>query len=138
MHSRLGFVAGGTLLAGGVAWFAKLSVIAATGGRVTDTGAASAFFFLGLLLLLAGAALAGVALTAGRHPAVRIAAGVLAPLTFMAIGLSVLESAGRSLLATEGTWWYDEVGIFLSAVLGAAAGAAILLRGRRRKAAAPA
>jgi hypothetical protein len=133
MDGRIGRIAGALLGAGGTAWLAKLVVISVTDGKVVDSGPASLFFVLGLALLVAGAATAGVALTSGRPAALRVAAAVLAPVAFLALFMTVLEGAGRALLATEGTWWYEEVGVFLGGCLGLLAGGALLLRGRRRQ-----
>jgi hypothetical protein len=48
------WIAGTSLIVGGFAWLLKLGVIVATDGRVTTTGAAGAFFALGLFSLLLG------------------------------------------------------------------------------------
>jgi hypothetical protein len=138
MDGRIGRIAGALLGAGGIAWLAKLVVIAVTDGNVVDSGPASVLFVLGLALLVGGAAAAGVALTSGRPVALRVAAAVLAPVAFLALFMTVLEGAGRALLATEGTWWYEEVGVFLGGCLGLLAGVALLLRGRRQPTAASA
>ncbi|CAN5267502.1 hypothetical protein BH18ACT10_BH18ACT10_05760 [soil metagenome] len=77
-------VAGTALFLGGIAWLAKLSVVVATDGRVTATGAAGAFFTLGLALILIGSTGAGLRLTMGGEPMSRIAGIVLSPVLFVA------------------------------------------------------
>lgn len=66
-------IAGAALTAGGVAWLSKIAVIVATSGRVTDTGAAGAFFLLGFVLLLIGSTGVGLSLTMNKSCAVAAA-----------------------------------------------------------------
>src|SRR5690606_1910718 len=63
------------VVAGAVAWLAKVGVIVATDGRVTDDGVAGLLFGIGGALLLAGAVGLGVELTRERPAMVRTAAG---------------------------------------------------------------
>jgi hypothetical protein len=56
------------LFIGGVAWILKLWVIVATDGRVVATGAAGAFYDLGLYLLMVGSTGVGLRLAITRNP----------------------------------------------------------------------
>lgn len=92
-------VAGMALVVGGVAWLSKLSVIVATDGRVVATGAAGAFFDLGLYSLLVGSTGLGLRLTKNEaNPATRVAAVVGSPVAFV-ISFVVFELVGYALVA---------------------------------------
>lgn len=77
-------VAGTALVFGGVAWFSKLAVVVATDGRVTATGAAGAFFTIGLLLILIGSTGAALRLTMNGETVSQILGIVLSPVMFVA------------------------------------------------------
>ncbi len=124
-------IAGTALVVGGVAWLLKLWVIVATDGRVVATGAAGAFFTIGLYSLLVGSTGLGLRLTmklemenALRVTVALVSPGalfILLPLFFgigyalVAIGRLIVGDALPSYLLEEG-------GIFISAVVGLVAG----------------
>jgi hypothetical protein len=73
------------LIAGGVSWLLKLTVIAvmvATGSRDIESGLVAFFYLMGLALLLIGSTALGLRLTMGRPVPLRIAAVVLSPIVF--------------------------------------------------------
>lgn len=110
-------------LAGGMAWLAKLSVIAVTDGEVTDTGLAAVFYFAGLAAILLASTGVGVRL-AGRRPLpVAVVLALLSPVAaFMVFGL--LDEAAQSLVGDAGpAWLQDEAGILAMALVALAAGA---------------
>lgn len=101
------------LAAGGFAWLAKMAVITVTDGAVSGAGsaAASVFYVLGVALMAAGLAAVAVALTAGRHAALRVVAGVVGFLSFF-VTYVVLESIAQAIAGDAGpSWMEDEVGI---------------------------
>lgn len=115
-------------VAGGAAWLAKLAVIAATDGRVTDTGLAAVFFIGGFVLLVAGAASVTLRAARGRGRGALVAAYVAAPLLFIASFL-LLEPLGKAVVGDAGpTWLGDEAGIGLVGLVWLAVG----LASRRR------
>lgn len=83
------------VVAGALCWLAKVGVIVATDGRVTDDGIAGVLFGIGGALLLAGAVGLGVQLARHRPTAVRTAAGLGGAVALAAsvIVLAVLASA---------------------------------------------
>ena len=127
-------IAGTSLVVGGVAWLLKLWVIVATDGRVVATGAAGAFFDLGLYSLLVGSTGVGLRLTMKLETALRVALAVASPFAFpilfaicsligyalVAIGRLIVGDALPSYLLEEG-------GIFVSAVVGIVAGIWLIL-----------
>jgi hypothetical protein len=76
-------IAGTALVVGGVAWILMLWVIVATDGRVQYTGAAGAFFTLGLYSLLVGSTGLGLRLAMNQESAIRVCAMVGAPVAFV-------------------------------------------------------
>ena len=122
-------VAGAALVVGGIAWIAKLWVIVATDGRVVATGAAGAFYDLGLYALLVGSTGVGLRLAMKQEGSMRVFLAVASPFAFfflVAIFLVVgyvLVATGRLIVgdALPG-YLLEEAGIFFSAVLGLAAG----------------
>ncbi len=127
-------VAGSLLIVGGLAWVAKLWVIVATDGRVVATGAAGAFFDLGLYCLLVGSTGLGVRLTAGQEPALRVAAAVGSPVAFF-VSFALFSIVGYALVAAGRAvvggalpaYLLGEGGIFLAAVAWLAVGAWLLV-----------
>ena len=122
-------IAGTALIAGGAAWLLKLWVIVATDGRVVATGAAGAFYDLGLGLLLVGSTGVGLRLAMNQEPSMRVVLALasslaffLAVVVFLVIGYA-LVAIGR-IIAGEAVPGYllEEGGIFLSAVAGLVAG----------------
>jgi hypothetical protein len=117
-------IAGTSLVVGGVAWFLKLWVIVATDGRVVATGAAGAFFDLGLYSLLVGSTGLGLRLTMKEPTVTRIAAAVGSPVTFV-LSFAILSGVGYALVAIGRvivgdalpSYLLEEGGIFLSAVV---------------------
>jgi len=112
--------------AGGVAWLAKLAVIAGTDGRVTDTGAAAAFFVLGAILLAAGGGCVALRLLRPRR---RLAAGValaLGPVLFF-VSFTLLDGLAQAVVGSAGpAWLEDEVGILATGAVWLAIGLVLL------------
>ena len=112
----------------------KLWVIITTDGRVVATGAAGAFFDLGLYSLLAGSTGLGVRLAVGQEPAMRGVMAVVGPVAFVlsfalfsAIGYA-LVAAGRAIVGHAlPAYLLEEGGIFIAAVVGLAVGAWLLV-----------
>ena len=83
--SRWTAILASVLIAGGVSWLLKLTVIAvmvATGSGDIESGLVAFFYLVGLALLLIGSTALGVRLTMGRAVPLRIAAVVLCPIVF--------------------------------------------------------
>ncbi len=132
-------VAGTLLVIGGLAWISKLWVIVAT-------GAAGAFFDLGLYALLVGSTGLGVRLAMGQEPAMCAFVVVGAPAAFFfsfalftAIGYA-LVAAGRAVVGDAlPAYLLEEGGIFIAAVVWLAVGfwlpEGVSLRGGARGAA---
>ena len=122
-------IAGTALIAGGVAWLLKLWVIVATDGRVTHTGAAGAFFDLGLYSLLVGSTGLGLRLAMNQELSMRVGLAVVSPLAFI-VSFAIFSSIGYALVAIERlivgdalpSYLLEEGGIFISAVVGLVAG----------------
>jgi hypothetical protein len=117
-------IAGIALIVGGVAWFLKLWVIVATDGRVVATGAAGAFFDLGLYSLLVGSTGLGLRLARNQEPSMRVVLAVASPLAFV-VSFAFFSGIGYALVAIgrlivgEALPGYllEEGGIFVSAVV---------------------
>ncbi|HEU0245683.1 MAG TPA: hypothetical protein VFR38_01210 [Gaiellaceae bacterium] len=107
------------LIAGASAWLVKLVVIVITDGADSGAGdaAAAVFFLPGFLLLLIGSSAVGLWLTRGRGPVVRIVAGLLAPVAFLA-SMNLLDPIGEALVGDLGPdYAREEAGILLTALL---------------------
>jgi hypothetical protein len=122
-------IAGTALVVGGVAWLVKLWVIIATDGRVVATGAAGAFFDLGLYSLMVGSTWVGLRLTMKLENSLRVPLAVVSPLAFGVL-FSVFSGIGYALVAIGRlivgdalpSYLLEEGGIFVSAVVGLGAG----------------
>ncbi len=122
-------IAGTALVVGGVAWLLKLWVIVATDGRVVATGAAAAFYELGLYSLMVGSTGVGLRLTMKLENSLRVTLAVVSPLAFfvlfgifLGIGYA-LVAIGRLIVGDAlPSYLLEEGGIFLSAVVGLVAG----------------
>ena len=134
--------AGVALVFGGTAWFAKLAVIVATDGRVAYTGAAGAFFTIGIALMLAGSTGVGLRLARNAETGLRISAAALSPVAFVlafgflqgvVVGLyDLAQGAVGSLLGLD--YLREEAAILVMAAASLAAGAMLLsgfVRGTR-------
>ena len=122
------------LAAGGLAWLAKMAVIAASDGADagTSSAAASVFYLLGVALMPAGLAGVAVALAAGRHLVLRVVAGIAGFLSFF-VSYVVLEGIAQSLVGDTGpTWLGDEVGILVTGIVLAATGLLVAQRSQLR------
>ena len=95
--------AGTALVVGGVAWLSKLAVIVATDGRVVATGAAGAFFDLGLYSLLFGSTGVGLRLARNQEPSMRVVLAVVSPLVFT-LAFLVFSVIGYALVAMGRVW----------------------------------
>ncbi len=123
-------IAGAALVVGAAAWFAKIGVIVATAGRVTDTGAAAVFYLLGLALLFVGSTGLGLRLAANRAFALSVAAVVLSPVVFF-VSFLVFDGIGRAIVGgSVPGYLLDEAGILLTAVAWLAVGATLLSAAR--------
>jgi hypothetical protein len=123
------------LIAGASSWLVKLVVIVITDGADSGAGdaAAAVFFLLGFVLLLSGSSAVGLWLTRGRGRVVRIAAGLIAPVTFL-VSWQLLIGVGRALVGDLGPNYVgEESGIWLNALLWLALGVLVAagLRPRR-------
>jgi hypothetical protein len=122
-------IAGTALVAGGVAWLLKLWVIVSTDGRVVATGAAGAYYDLGLYLLMVGSTGVGLRLTIKLEPSMRVVLAVVSPIAFfflfgifLGIGYA-LVAIGRVFVGDAvPSYLLEEGGIFLTAVVGLVAG----------------
>lgn len=113
INARLISIGGAIAAAGGFAWLAKIAVIAATDGATS--GAADAvtavFYIAGVALMTTGLAVCGVALTAGRHIALRALAGGVGFFSAL-VAYMVIESIAQGIVGEAGpSWFEDEVGI---------------------------
>ena len=122
-------IAGIALVVGGVAWLLKLWVIVATDGRVAYTGAAGAFFDLGLYSLMIGSTGVGLRLTMKLETSLRVILALVSPFAcfvlfaiFLVIGYA-LVAIGRLIVGDAlPSYLLEEGGIFISAVVGLLAG----------------
>jgi hypothetical protein len=122
-------IAGTALVVGGVAWLLKLWVIVATDGRVVATGAAGAFYDIGLYSLMVGSTGVGLRLAINLENTLRVTLAVLSPIAFSLL-LAAFLGIGYALVATGRiivgdalpSYLLDEGGIFVSAVVGIVAG----------------
>lgn len=101
------------MAAGGIAWLAKMAVIAATDGAVSGAAAttASLFYLAGVVLMAAGLAGVAVALASRRGLFVRALAGIAGLLSFFVVYMT-LEGIAKAAVGDAGPAWLDdEVGI---------------------------
>lgn len=118
------------LAAGGLSWLAKMAVIAATDGAEQGTGdaLASLFYLGGVALMAAGLATVAVALTAGRHVALRAVAGIAGVVSFF-FAYVAIDGAAKTVSGDAGpTWFHDEVGILATGAIMAATGLLLVRR----------
>jgi hypothetical protein len=123
------------LIAGASSWLVKLVVIVITNGA--DSSVADAvvgvFFLLGFVLLVSGSSAVGLWLSRGRGPVVRIAAAVLAPVTFL-VSWQLLIPVGEALVGDLGPDYVrEESGILLNALLWLALGILVAAGSRPRR-----
>lgn len=136
-------IAGMALVVGGVAWLLKLWVIVATDGRVVATGAAGAFFDLGLYSLIVGSTGVGLRLAMNQETSMRVVLAVVSSFVFI-FAFMMFSVFGYALVAigrviagdAVPSYMLEEGGIFLSAVVGLVVGiwllAGVVLRGAAR------
>lgn len=132
-------IAGTALVVGGIAWILKLWVIIATDGRVVATGAAGAFFSLGLFSLLVGSTGVGLRLAMNQERSMRIVLVLVSPLVFFC-AFTIFSGVGYALLALGGAivgvavpgYLFEEGGIFISAVVGLVLGIWLVVGVARR------
>jgi hypothetical protein len=123
------------LIAGASSWLAKLVVIVLTDGADSGAGdaAVGVFFLLGFVLLLTGSSAVGLWLTRGRGPVVRIAAALLAPVTFL-VSWNLLDPVGEAMVGDLGPdYTREEAGILLNALLWLALGILVAAGSRPRR-----
>ena len=80
----------------------KLWVIVATDGRVVATGAAGAFYDLGLGLLLVGSTGVGLRLAMNQEPSMRVVLALASPLVFGGVVYIVGGAIGYAILIIGG------------------------------------
>jgi hypothetical protein len=122
-------IAGTALVVGGVAWLLKLWVIVATDGRVVATGAAGAFFDIGFYSLMVGSTGVGLRLAINLENTLRVTLALVSPIAFsllfgvfLGVGYAIVAT-GRIILGDAlPSYLLEEGGIFVSAVVGIAAG----------------
>ena len=96
---------------GAAAWLAKFAVIVATDGATTDTGAAAAFYLLGVTLMLVGSTWVGVRATARLGTPLFALGVILSPVVLIA-SFTVLEGIAKGAVGDAGpAWLADEAGI---------------------------
>jgi hypothetical protein len=123
-------IAATLLLAGALAWTAKLSVIIATNGKVITSGAAALFMQIGIVLLLIGSTGFGTWLAAKRQTFLRILAIVLSP-AFLVASVYLLSSFVVPLFQNSAVWYaQQEVPIALAVIVSGTLG--IFLHKRNR------
>ncbi len=145
MTSRIWIaLAGVALVVAGMAWLSKLAVIVATDGRVAYTGAAGAFFAIGLYLLLIGSTRVGLRLTADKDTGSRIAGVVLSPVVFV-VSFMVLQGVvvglwdiTQAFAGLGPDYFREEATILLTAVASLMIGVTLLLGSIRRSRSVPA
>jgi hypothetical protein len=123
------------LIAGASSWLVKLVVIVTTDGADSGAGdaAAAVFFLLGFVLLLSGSSAVGLWLMRGRGPVVRIAAALLAPVTFL-VSWNLLDPVGEAMVGDRGPdYTSEESGILLNALLWLALGLLVAAGSRPRR-----
>lgn len=111
--SKLFRLSAATLAAGGLCWVIKFVVIAATDGAVSGAAdtAAGVFYIAAVALMAGGLAGLGVALLAGRHPALRVLGGLGGLVTWV-VSYMVIEGIAKAALGdTDPVWLGEEIGI---------------------------
>ena len=120
--------------AGGAAWLVKFALILATSGETTSGGPVAVFYFLGVLLLMVGAATVTLRLVPPASRVLTVIAALAAPVVAFA-SFVVLESIAKAVVGDAGAEWLnDEVGILLTGLVWLAAGALLAQRPANRPA----
>ncbi len=97
-------------------WAAKAVAISLAGG-LGRSRAEGPLFLAGLACFLVAAVSLGLALTRGRPVALRLAAGVLGPVTGFALAM-IIDTALRSVRPSDPSWVWGEVNLWVTAPLG--------------------
>jgi hypothetical protein len=122
------------LVAGGVAWLLKLTVIAVlvvTGAPDIESAAVAFFYLTGLGLLFIGSTALGLWLTMGRQAPLRIAAVVLSPIVFW-VSFQILDGITDSIVGRQAPdYVQSETAVLLAALAWLAIGAMVLKTTRR-------
>jgi hypothetical protein len=122
------------LMAGGVAWLLKLTVIAvmvATGSRDIESGLVAFFYLTGLALLVIGSTALGLWLTMGRPVPLRIAAVVLSPIVFW-FSFEILDIIADSIVGEQApNYVQSETAVLLAALAWLAIGSTVRKSTRR-------
>jgi hypothetical protein len=134
MASRWTAILATVLIAGGVSWLLKLTVIAvmvATGSRDIESGLVAFFYLMGLALLLIGSTALGLRLTMGRPVPLRIAAVVLSPIVFW-FSFMILDIISDSIVGGQApNYVQSETAVLLAALVWLALGAMVRKSTRR-------
>ena len=108
-------IAGALAVAGGVAWLAKVAVIWANGGSNTSDGLVGALFSAGAVAIALAVVLRAWHAPAARRTTHRALAVVVALVVFVAaVDLPIL--VGWRIFGR--TWFAEEVGVLITAVVG--------------------
>jgi hypothetical protein len=106
------------LLSAGLAvalWAAKAVAIGLAGG-LNRSPAENPLFLAGLACFLVAAVSLGLALTRGRHLALRVAAGVLGPVLGFALAMAI-DTALRGIRPPHPSWVWTELNLWVIAPL---------------------
>ena len=124
------------LIAGGIAWLLKLTVIAvmvATGSPDIESGLVAFFYLTGFALLCIGSTTLGLWLTMGKAVPLRIAAVVLSPLVFW-FSFEILDIIADSIVGSQAPdYVQSETAVLLAALAWLALGAIVLKSTRRTR-----
>ncbi|MGI8643215.1 MAG: hypothetical protein ACR2LS_03760 [Thermomicrobiales bacterium] len=123
---------------GGLSWLAKVAVIIATDGRVTDEGAAALFYILGVALMTIGSTAVGVLLAGHRSRLALAVAVALSPIFFF-VSYAILDGIAKPLAGDRGpAYWVDEAGILATGLAWLMLGIGLLNAAHRLDGAVPA
>jgi hypothetical protein len=124
------------LIAGGVAWLLKLTVIAvmvATGSPDIESSLVAFFYLTGFALLCIGSTALGLWLTMGKPVPLRIAAVVLSPIVFW-FSFEILDIIADSIVGSQAPdYVQSETAVLLAALAWLALGAIVLKSTRRTR-----
>lgn len=99
---------------GGLSWLAKVAVIIATDGEVTDEGAAAFFYLLGVALMVIGSTAVGAMLAGRRMQLMLVMAIALSPIIFF-ISYAILDGIAKPMVGDRGpAYAEDEAGILMT------------------------
>lgn len=118
-HTTLHRTGAALLATGGLLWVVKFVVIAATDGATSSAPelTTAVLYLAAVASMAAGFAVLGVAVLAGRHPALRVL-GALGGLIAWWLTYLVVESVAQAVVGdTDPVWLGDEIGIVVTGAL---------------------